>query len=266
VSGPLWVLQPLSTVSGAKHLSTSRDKDGNPMDIIYPMLSRIGYTHPIHPPLTHITIGLVVGAFLFGIGAALFRRQELNLTMRHCLILAFIFSLPTILLGYMDWQHNYAGAWIFPIKVKVVLASALLILLLIAVVSSRSGTGVGRLRVLSFLCLLLALGIGYFGGELVYGGRAPEMPAGSPDLEAAEKRFAQVCGQCHPNGGNALKPDLPLAKAPQLVDFDTFLAYIRMPKARDGSPTMMPPFPAATIPDDQARGIYDYIIHTLKEK
>jgi len=34
-------------------------------DFIYNSLSRIGYTHPLHPAVTHLTIGLVMGSFIF---------------------------------------------------------------------------------------------------------------------------------------------------------------------------------------------------------
>ncbi|MBW2721536.1 MAG: hypothetical protein JRC67_04835 [Deltaproteobacteria bacterium] len=54
--------------------------------------------------------------------------------------------------------------------------------------------------------------------------------------------------------------------APQLVTFDTFLAYIRSPKARDGSKTIMPPFPADKLSGDEAQKIYQYIVQVMKEQ
>jgi len=61
-----------------------------------------------------------------------------------------------------------------------------------------------------------------------------------------------------------IKPQLPLRIAPQLTDFPTFLAYVRNPKARDGSETVMPPFPADRLTEDQAREIYDYVVTAFR--
>jgi hypothetical protein len=57
-----------------------------------------------------------------------------------------------------------------------------------------------------------------------------------------------------------------LTKAPQLVNFDTFFAYIQSPKARDGSTTIMPPFPADKVSEEDAQKIYQYIVQALKEQ
>jgi Mrp family chromosome partitioning ATPase len=35
---------------------------------------------------------------------------------------------PAMLFGYADWQHYFAGGWIYPIKVKLALSGVLLIL------------------------------------------------------------------------------------------------------------------------------------------
>ena len=102
------------------------------VDFIYQTLEKIGYTHPLHPPMTHIPVGMVIGAFIFGLLAWLIRRDQLAITTRHCITLAFIGLVPTVLLGYMDWQHRYAGVWSFPIKMKIGLAALLFLLLIIA--------------------------------------------------------------------------------------------------------------------------------------
>jgi uncharacterized membrane protein len=33
------------------------------LEFLYQTLTKIGYTHPIHPPVTHLTVGMVIGAF-----------------------------------------------------------------------------------------------------------------------------------------------------------------------------------------------------------
>lgn len=103
-------------------------------DPIYEILAKLGYSHPIHPTEVHMPIGLVVASLVFIYIAVIFRRHNLERTVRHCIILAFIWIFPTMLFGYMDWQHFYAGTWLFPIKVKLATAAVLTVLLLLSVI------------------------------------------------------------------------------------------------------------------------------------
>ena len=61
-----------------------------------------------------------------------------------------------------------------------------------------------------------------------------------------------------------IMPNLPLISAPQLKSLDSFVAFIRNPKKPDGSRGVMPPFPPAKISPEQARELYEYIYHVLK--
>ena len=47
--------------------------------LIYDFLKNIGYHHPIHPPFTHVPVGLVIAGFIF-ILLAFFVHQILELT------------------------------------------------------------------------------------------------------------------------------------------------------------------------------------------
>jgi uncharacterized membrane protein len=99
-------------------------------DLFYELLGRIGYTHPIHPPLTHIPMGLVFGVFIFALIAMLFRRTVLpQLTYNRIILLALIFSFPTGLFRFTDWQHFYEGAWLYPIRMKLAFSGVLMVLL-----------------------------------------------------------------------------------------------------------------------------------------
>jgi uncharacterized membrane protein len=236
------------------------------IELLYQTLARIGYTHPIHPPMAHIPVGMVIGAFIFGLVAWIFRHEQFTLSARHCISLALIGLVPTALLGYMDWQHRYTGALSFPIKMKIGLAVLLLFLLVIAATLGR------RARVISVgilasygLCLLNVTALGYFGGELIFGVGSPTQAAETKESRPSSEQFKKLCIACHPGGGNSFKAQLPLKSAPQLEDFKTFLAYIRNPKARDGSQTIMPPFPAERLSETQAREIYHYIVQVLQE-
>ncbi len=237
------------------------------IDWLYRTLATLGYAHPLHPPLTHLPTGLVIGAFVFVVAARALRRPNLALTARHCIALALITVFPTMLLGVLDWQHFYAGAWIFPVKMKLGLAFLLLALLIGADIQGRTVQRKSRgFPFMYILCVLNVVALGFYGGELVFGGGAPGKAGRAKGAEMGAERFATHCSSCHPQGGNAIKASFALRSAPQLSDFPTFLAYVRSPKARDGSDTVMPPFPPEKLTDDQAREIYDYVITAFQKR
>jgi mono/diheme cytochrome c family protein/uncharacterized membrane protein len=242
------------------------------IEFFYKTLATIGYTHPIHAPTTHIPVGMVIGAFIFAVVSWKFRKENLARTAHHCIALALLTLVPTVIVGIMDWQHYYAGAWLFPIKMKLPLAGLLLILLVFALSAGyRTETISKQALIIYALCLLNVTALGYFGGELVYGGRAPgklsdtATATADADIEAGATLYNQTCSACHPNGGNSIKQNLPLKEAPQLVTFDTFLAYIRNPKARDGSQTIMPSFSPEKFSDQEASKVYQYIVKVLEK-
>jgi uncharacterized membrane protein len=168
------------------------------MESVYQVLAKIGYTHPLHPTLTHLVMGLVMGAFIFILIASLFRRESLARTAWHCMVLAVIALLPTAALGYADWQHRFAGDLIFPITMKLILAGLLLVLLVAAIVMGYRSEHWSRNVVITYaVCLVVVLGIGYFGGELVYGKRAPGAPTQETLVSEGAAVFAQNCSACH---------------------------------------------------------------------
>jgi len=236
------------------------------IEFLYQALAKIGYTHPIHPPVTHATVGMVIGAFVFGIAAWKLRHQGLAKTAHHCIILALLALIPTVILGVLDWKYYYAGAWLFPIKMKIMLAALLLILLVFALSAGHKAETVSKSAVILYaFCLLNVTALGYFGGELVFGGKSAGQPIHAVGIEISGEQFNKSCSACHPNGGNSIKQNLPLKTAPQLVTLDTFLAYIRSPKARDGSKTIMPSFSPDKLSEKQAREIYQYVTQVLEE-
>lgn len=168
------------------------------LESIYQILEKIGYTHPLHPTMTHLVMGLVMGAFIFGLIATWFERSSLAQTARHCVILALIALPLTALLGYADWQHRFAGTWTFPIIMKLVFALALLVLLVVGVaLGLRRQNSSRNLLTVYTLSLVAVIGIGYFGGELVFGkpaqaGKIEGGPAGEGAIV-----FNQNCSGCH---------------------------------------------------------------------
>jgi uncharacterized membrane protein len=129
---------------------------------------QLGFTHPIHPAITHLPMGMAMGACLFGIASL--KYAVLARTARHCAVLGAIFVPPTIIAGIFDWQHYYDGDWSGFFVAKLVLAPILLLLLLAGVAAGRGAREGSRLPIVFYtLCLLTAVSLGYIGGEIGYG-------------------------------------------------------------------------------------------------
>ena len=84
----------------------------------------------------------------------------------------------------------------------------------------------------------------------------------APDLAKGEALFKQHCAVCHPDGGNTITPQKTLhAKA---------LAANNITKPEDIVKTMRNPGPGmnkfdqATIPDEDATAIAEYVLLTYK--
>ncbi len=179
-------------------------------DDIYQNLSRMGYSHPLHPTVTHLTIGLVMGAFIFLILAIVFKRPILLKTARHVMILCLATIPITLVLGYMDWQHFYKGASLFPIKMKILLAGMLVIFLAVSILLAYiNESGKGKLLTVQVASLLAVVGLGYLGGELVYGtGRISgaqneTIPVNS--VKQGKIVFENNCAMCHFTDQTAVK-------------------------------------------------------------
>jgi uncharacterized membrane protein len=231
------------------------------IESIYQILAKIGYTHPLHPPATHLPAGLIISAFLFALIALIFNRKKLAQTARHCIILALIMAGPTILLGLMDWQYRFDGAWLFEIKMKLILGGILLFLLLVAAgYSALAGAFTKTVVAIYALCLLTVIGLGYFGGELVYGTKASV----GEDVKglAAEGAmvYKQNCLNCHHADSTATKvgPGLmgifkqtkfPISGQP--VSDDNFRQILKTPVRK------MPPF--AHLSDEKVAALIAYL-------
>lgn len=138
------------------------------IEFIYSTLSAIGFTHPLHPVITHIPMGMVIGALMFQFAS--FRWEDLSKTAFHCIVLGLIFLPPTALFGFMDWQHRYAGYLSGIILAKFLLAIALFILLAAEVYLYRIGSDNKKLTAALYtMNLIAAIGLGFLGGELIFG-------------------------------------------------------------------------------------------------
>jgi uncharacterized membrane protein len=235
------------------------------MDWLYQVLASVGYHHPLHPPLVHLPIGMVIGALLFQSLAAIRKAPYLENTARHCSAVALVALPVAVIGGFLDWNHYYAGAWLLPVKIKMFLASALLGVLVCGVwMQRRSTLKSWHLVVLYGLPLLLVAGLGYFGGELVYATSRQTAGVQVAGHQMGEQLFRTNCGSCHPDGGNTLKPTMPLRSAPQVADERVFVEYLRNPKAREGATTLMPAFSQDRLSDGEALQIRRYVIEVLR--
>jgi uncharacterized membrane protein/cytochrome c5 len=167
---------------------------------IYGFLQGIGYNHPIHPALTHIVVGTTIAAFIFMLLARLTHNAAYLQSARHCTGLALVFTPIVALAGFLDWQQLFSGAWLWPIRIKIGLAALLLTVLILAqVVNKNRIVASGGMIAMGMISLAVVIGLGYFGGELVYGQRPL---ASSTDqrpvlVEEGKALFQAKCSFCH---------------------------------------------------------------------
>jgi len=222
----------------------------------YQSLVNIGYTHPLHPAVTHIPVGLIIGGFIFALLGAILKRPSLAKSARHCFWLALAILPVAVLFGLMDWQHFYAGAWLIPIIMKMVLAAVLLVLLIATLIPFREKVPL----VFYSLCLLIVIGIGFFGGELVYGTRSTKEAPKDARIEQGAAFFAQNCAMCHyidrtdTRIGPGLKDLFQIDKLPisgKPVTDDSIKSQLKTPVDR------MPAF--VDITEDELGALIEYL-------
>jgi uncharacterized membrane protein len=231
------------------------------ISFFYALINQLGYHHPLHPTQVHFPVGLIFGAFILCVWGKVRHQPKFSQAAWYCMIIATIWILPTVITGFMDWRHFYAGALLFPFTMKFILATVLLILLAVAVfVGLRGGAESNGMVAVYALCLLTVAGLGFFGGELVYGEKTGPVAAENSqlkDYQPGRELYAANCGGCHVNGGNVISPERPVKHSPKTDDFRTFLAWVRNPKAP------MPAYPSQVLSDQQATDLFEYIIYVL---
>ena len=247
------------------------------IDLLYNLLKIIGFNEPVHPPITHMPIGLTIGAFIFLVVGLVFKKQRLVLTARYVAILAFIFIFPTIIFGVFDWIHFYNAVLMPAIVIKMVLAA--IVLLCLGAVAIFGGEG--RLPTFWTVFLLAiafvgVIGLGYYGSGILYGRAVSVAPApapkgsvsadatATPAYAAGRDVFAANCQACHAQGLNAIVASLPLKSSAKLQHLDSFVAFVRNPTMPDGSAGQMPPFDTSTLPDKQLSELYTYVTKAWK--
>ncbi len=136
---------------------------------LYSFFEKIGYSHPLHPMLTHVPMGMIIGMVVFSFLGLIWKNKNFDQTAYYCSALALLAILPVISAGILDWLHFQQGEWNVYIIVKMVLAGILTILLIFSVILRNKDTAPSKMLLIYLLCLACAGGLGYSGGHLVYG-------------------------------------------------------------------------------------------------
>ena len=184
------------------------------IDSLYRFFLQTGYSHPWHPMAAHLPAGCIMAAFVFLVLSRLSRNPSYFQTARHCMGLALFFLPFTVLLGYLDWQRYLAGAWILPIQIKLGLAATLFVFMLLAVSLRRNLNRPGGLSIfINLVCLILVMGLGYFGGELVHGTERPDKAA--PKTESLDRQGATVVYNKHAKGRYQDRSEAKIGPGPE---------------------------------------------------
>lgn len=139
------------------------------VESLYSFLAAVGFTHPLHPMLTHIPMGMIIGMVVFSLFGFIMKKDNLAETAYHCSVLALLAVGPVIAAGVLDWLHLQQGEWNKFIIIKMILGTVLTILLAVSVTLKKKGASPAKMLLFYLLCLACAGGLGYSGGTLVYG-------------------------------------------------------------------------------------------------
>ncbi|MDQ5985303.1 MAG: Cytochrome c6 [Syntrophus sp. SKADARSKE-3] len=229
------------------------------MEFLYQALEKLVFGHPIHPPSAHMPTGLLVAAFIFLLISLVPKYIDYQTTARRCLMMAAIFFLPTVFLGITDWMHYYAGIRSYYITMKIILSVVLALFLLVTVILEIKGGPLIAKIGMYFLCVAAVVGIGYFGGALVFPDKSAIASAADADVKKGAELYAVNCASCHPDGGNVINPKYPVKGSILMKDSGSFTQFNRNPVKTDGSESMMPAFSKEKLSDQEMKQIYQYI-------
>ncbi len=140
------------------------------IESFYNLLAMLGFTHPLHPIVVHIPMGMVIGAVAFSLASFVWTNKQFEQTAYHCVLLALIAVVPVYIAGLLDWQHVFAGDWSKWIVIKMILGVVLTIVLAFAVQQKLQGGSKKKMLGIYLLLLGICGGLGYSGGELLFGG------------------------------------------------------------------------------------------------
>ena len=140
------------------------------IETMYHLLERVGFVHPLHPAMTHLPMGMAMGGFVFALIFFLLEKQEFLRTAYYCITLGLAGIIPTVVLGFTDWQYRFGGEWSLLIVMKMIFAVLLSLSFMTAIkFSLNSKENHKKILFIYALCLVFATGLGFMGGKLQYG-------------------------------------------------------------------------------------------------
>lgn len=146
--------------------------------VIYAPLHLIHFTAPVHPILAHFAIGTIGAAFIFDYLGWIFRREVFFTTARHSIIFGAVSFLLTGLAGLADWGHLYRMASLahganriaFAFGMKFLLSGVLFVVFIgLFIILARTEPKSLLRHLFYLLCFLCVVGLGFYGGSVIYG-------------------------------------------------------------------------------------------------
>jgi uncharacterized membrane protein len=142
-------------------------------NLIYGILEKFGYGHPLHPVLVHLVIGPIIAGFVLALVAWIFRKPALFRTARHLSVFAFVCWFFTAGMGIVDWTYIYKSAGMMEITAKAILTAILFIFLLGTIILQRMLKDDSKIPIIFYgLAVVCVILLGFFGGNIVYGKNA----------------------------------------------------------------------------------------------
>lgn len=140
------------------------------IESFYNLLAVFGFHHPLHPIVVHVPMGMVVGGVAFSLADMKWPDKNYAQTAYHCIVFALIAVVPVYIAGLLDWQQWFGGDPSPLVVIKMVLGVVLTLMLFYTVQQKRKGAPQKKLFLLYLVNLAICGGLGYSGGELVWGG------------------------------------------------------------------------------------------------
>ncbi len=138
-------------------------------NLFYKIVESIGFTHPVHPLIVHVTIGTIVASLLFAILAEIYKKPLFYDIARYNANLTLVAAVITTFFGFMDWQYHYNGAGTSAIKIKIVVSFVLIARRVVTVLVNRQKKEGSKLPLILYIANIICAGVlGYYGGALVY--------------------------------------------------------------------------------------------------
>ena len=238
----------------------------------------------LHGALTHFPIALIIVAFLFEVGAPLFKKPEWRVVSFWCLLGGVLGGAVSLATGWLAANDLYKGASSLPAivlqhRLRAFISMGLALIVLtwrIAAKDRLSKNAQIAAGVLLFLSTAMVASTGYLGGKMVFGGSEPNEPRHpshaalimapsnttppSPQLVAMGERYYNQdgCIGCHSingTGGHA-GPNLSHEGSNE-PSIPWQIAHMKNPtKVNPGS--TMPPFDGT--PDAELNAIAAYVV------